>query len=237
MPTKTLSSDDFIKKLTSRADPSEKEKYKRYFKTGYEEFIGVKMGAVFLTAKEFIDMDLGEVEKLFKSNIHEVRAGALSIISQQAKKKKTTEARLKELYELYLRNHKRINNWDLVDLAAYYVVGRYLEDKPREILYKLASSKNIWERRTSIVATAHFIRQGDTKETFKISEVLLNDTEDLIHKATGWMLRYAGDKDRIGLIDFLNKHASTMPRTALRYSLEHLDIKEKKYFMELKNAK
>ena len=239
----SVSAKRFIERLKAHRSPAELQKYQRYFKFSDskplkdDKFIGVRMGQVFTLAKEFIDMPPSEIEKLLESKIHEVRAGALSIMGKQASSKKKSESRLKELYDLYLRRHDRINNWDLVDLAAYYALGRYLADKPRNILYKLARSKNTWERRTAIVSTAHFIKQGDVADTFKIAEMLVNDDQDLIHKATGWMLRYAGDKDRQRLLSFLDKHAATMPRTALRYTIEHLDKKQRTHYLSRKNEK
>ncbi len=160
----------------------------------------------------------------------------MSIMNKQGRSNKTTAQQRKELYELYLRRHDRINNWDLVDGSCAYVVGRYLFDKPRNVLYKLARSKNLWERRIAIVSTGYFIKHGDTEDTYKIAEMLLGDSEDLIHKATGWLLRAAGDKDRDKLCTFLTRYASTMPRTALRYSLEHLDKEEREHYMKLKNT-
>jgi 3-methyladenine DNA glycosylase AlkD len=233
----------FIKKLRTYSSPGEIEKSQRYFKTGKGEygegdkFIGVRMGQLFALAKEFIDMPLKEIEKLLDSPIHEARAGALSIMGKQARSKKTSDNRRKELFDLYIRRHDRVNNWDLVDLGALYVVGIYLADKPRDILYKLAHSKNIWERRSAIVGTGHLIRQGDVADTFKIAELLLKDDEDLIHKATGWMLRTAGGADRKKLLSFLDKHAATMPRTLLRYSIEKLTEKERQHYMNMKKAK
>jgi 3-methyladenine DNA glycosylase AlkD len=233
---------EFIKKLKTYRSPEELKKIQRYFKTGAgeygegDEFIGVRMGQVFTLAKEFIEMPPGEIEKLLESPIHEARAGALSIMDKQARSKKTPESRRKELFDLYIRRHDRINNWDLVDLGALYAIGSYLFDKPRDILYKLARSKNIWERRTSIVGTAYFIRKGDVADTFKIAEMLVKDKEDLVHKATGWMLRFAGEKDRQKLLGFLDRHAATMPRTLLRYSIERLDKKQRDHYMGLKKA-
>lgn len=235
-----ISAAQFVKKLKTYRSPAEVEKIQRYFKTGKGEygegdkFIGVRMGQLFALAKEFIDMPLDEIEKLLDSPIHEARAGGLSIMGKQARSKKTTEARRKELFDLYMRRHDRVNNWDLVDLGALYVVGPYLVDKPRDILYKLARSKNIWERRTAIVGTGHLIRQGDVDDTFKIAELLLQDDEDLIHKGTGWMLRAAGGADRKKLLSFLDRHAATMPRTLLRYSIEHLDKQQREHYMGLK---
>jgi len=156
-------------------------------------------------------------------------------MGQRSKRKKTTDAERKQLFDLYMRRHDRVNNWDLVDLGALYVVGIYLLDHPRDVLYKLARSKNIWERRTAIVSTGQLIKRGETDDTFKIAEMLLKDKEDLIHKGTGWMLRAAGDVDRKKLISFLDKHAATMPRTCLRYALEHFDKKQRAHYMELKH--
>jgi 3-methyladenine DNA glycosylase AlkD len=241
MPAR-INASQFVKKLKMLASPREAEKSLRYFKSGKGEygegdkFIGVRMGQLFALAKEFIEMDPGEIEKLLDSPIHEVRAGALSIMGQQSRRKKTPNERRKELFDLYLTRHDRINNWDLVDLGALYVVGIYLLDKPRDILYKLARSKNIWERRTAIVSSGQFIRQGDVDDTFKIAEMLLDDEQDLIHKATGWMLRTAGDSDRQRLLSFLDEHAGTMPRTLLRYSIEHFDQQQREHYMSMKKG-
>jgi len=231
----------FLKKLKTFRSAEELKKIQRYFKTSdgedrNDEFIGVRMGQVFALAKEFIEMTPGEIEKLLENLIHEARVGAVSIMDWQARSKRTSEERRKELFELYIRRHDRINNWDLVDRSAPYVVGGYLFDKPREILRKLARSKNVWERRTAIVSTYYFIRKGDLTDTFQIAEMLLNDEHDLIHKATGGWLREAGKKDIRKLLSFLDKYAATMPRTALRYAIEHLDKKRRDHYLALKNA-
>jgi len=231
----------FLKKLKTFRSAEELKKIQRYFKTSdgedrNDEFIGVRMGQVFALAKEFIEMTPGEIEKLLENPIHEARVGAVSIMDWQARGKKTSEERRKALFELYIRRHDRINNWDLVDRSAPYVVGGYLFDKPREILHKLARSKNVWERRTAIVSTYYFIRKGDLTDTFQIAEMLLNDEHDLIHKATGGWLREAGKKDIRKLLSFLDKYAATMPRTALRYAIEHLDKKRRDHYLALKNA-
>jgi hypothetical protein len=166
MPTE-MTAKQFIKKLETLRSATELKKIQRYFKSGEgqygegDEFMGVRMGQVFALAKEFIEMPPDEIEKLLESPIHEVRAGAMSIMDKQARDKKTPESRRKELYDLYMRRHDRINNWDLVDLGAPHVVVGYLFDKPRAILYKLARSKNMWERRTAIVSTFYFIRKGE----------------------------------------------------------------------------
>lgn len=240
MPT-NLSAAAFIKELKAHRSPEELQKIQRYFKSGEgeygegDEFMGVRMGQVFALAKEFIEMSPGEIEKLLESPIHEVRTGAVSIMDWQARSKKTPESRRKELFDLYLSRHDRINNWDLVDRSAAFVVGGYLFDKPRKALYKLARSKNIWERRTAIVSTSFFIRQGDLADTFKIAEMLLDDDQDLIHKAVGGWVREAGKQDRQRLLSFLDEHAATMPRTALRYAIEHLDKKQRDHYLRLKH--
>lgn len=238
---KTMTAAQFIKRLEALRSSEEAEKYLRYFKTGegqYGEgdvFMGVRMGQVFALAKEFIEMPLGEIEKLLESPIHEVRAGGLSIMDKQARRKKTSESHRKELFELYLRRIDRINNWDLVDVSAPHVVGGYLFDKERDVLCELACSENMWERRMAIVSTSYFIRQGDLDDTFRIAEILLDDEQDLIHKATGGWLRETGKKDRQRLLRFLDTYAATMPRTTLRYAIEHLDKEQRHHYKNLRN--
>ena len=183
-----------------------------------------------------MEMSPGEIEKLLESPVHEVRVGAVSIMDWQASSKKTPAERRKALFDLYLRRHDRINNWDLVDRSAPYVIGGYLSDRPRAILYRLARSKNTWERRTAIVSTYYFIRQGDVADTFKIAEMLINDDQDLIHEATGGWVREAGKKDPQQLLSFLDKHAATMPRTTLRYAIERLDRKQRDHYLRMKPA-
>jgi 3-methyladenine DNA glycosylase AlkD len=232
----------FLKRLHTFRSAAELKKIQRYFKTGNgeygsgDEFIGVRMGQIFALAKEFMQMAPDEIERLLESPIHEARVGGVSIMDWQARDKKTTEERRKELFELYVRRHDRINNWDLVDRSAPYVVGGYLFDKPRDVLYRLARSKNVWERRTAVVSTYFFIRKGDVTDTFKIAEMLVKDEHDLIHKATGGWLREAGKREPQRLLSFLDKYASTMPRTALRYAIEHLDKKKRDHYLGMKNA-
>jgi len=232
----------FVKRLEALQSDEELRKIQRYFKTGKGEygegdvFIGVRMAHVFALAREFIDMPPDEIEKLLDSPIHEVRAGAVSTMAKQAARPKTTPERRKELFDLYIRRHDRINNWDLVDLGARDVIGGYLADKPRDLLYELARSKVLWERRTAIVSTWYYIREGELDDTFKIAEILLDDDQDLIHKATGWMLRGAGDTDRPRFLKFLDQHAVRMPRTLLRYSIEKLPKEQRAHYLGLKKA-
>lgn len=237
-----MTAETFITALKKLSSPVELKKLQGYFKSGKGEygegdiFIGVRMGQLFDLAKAHIDMPVKELEKLLESPIHEARAGALSIMDKDTRRNKIPETRRKELYDLYMRRHDRINNWDLVDVSAIHVVGRYLYDKPRKILYKLAKSKNMWERRTAIVSTAYFLKHGERDDTFAIAEILLKDKEDLIHKAAGGWIRQAGKGDKPRLLAFLDKYAATMPRTMLRYAIEHLDTKQKKHYMEMKGA-
>lgn len=231
----TLTAEAFVARMEAIKSPIEAEKLKKYFKNAVEdEFMGVRMGHLFALAKEFIAMPIDEVEKLLESSVHEVRAGGMSIMDKQGRSKKTTVIRRKELYDLYLRRHDRINNWDLVDLAAPYVVGQFLWDKPRDVLYELARSKVVWERRTAMVASGYFIRQKQVEDAFALAEILIYDPEDLVHKATGWMLRASGDVDRARLLAFLDKYAATMPRTTLRYAMEHLDKDLRQNYLKMK---
>jgi 3-methyladenine DNA glycosylase AlkD len=237
--TVNLTAKQFINKLKKYQSDTELKKIQRYFKSGEGEyggdkFMGVKMGQLFALAKEFAGMPVAEIEKLLESPIHEVRAGGVSIMDKESRNKKITDERRKEFFELYMRRHDRINNWDLVDLGCLHMTGSYLYGKSHKPLYKLAKSKNIWERRTAILSTCYFIRQGNVEDTFKIAEMLVTDKEDLIHKATGWMLRFAGDKNPKRLLGFLDKYAATMPRTLLRYSIEKLSKKEKEHYMNMK---
>lgn len=232
--------ESFMARLAVHVSPEERDKARRYFKTGpgdYGEgdvFIGVRMGDVFALAKDFVDMPPEEIESLLESSVHEVRAGALSIMDKAARAKRTSPARRKELFDLYLRRMDRIDNWDLVDLAAPYVVGGYLFDKPRDLLYGLAGSGNVWERRTAMLSTLYFARQRDLDDIYGIAEVLLGDDHDLIHKAVGGMLREAGKHDRPRLLAFLDEHAAAMPRTMLRYAVEHLDSDQRAHYRSLR---
>ena len=232
----------FVETLQSYLAPEQLKRYQRDLKNaqGREQEVdvsmGVRMAQVFALAKEFIDMPPAEIETLLESPVHDVRVGAVSIMDWQARSRKTPESRRKELFDLYLRRHDRINDWDLVDRSAPYVVGGYLFDKPRETLYKLARSRNMWERRTAIVSTYYFIRQNDLDDTFKIAEILVDDEEDLVQKAVGGWVREAGKKDQQKLLAFLDRYAATMPRTTLRYAIEHLDKAQKNYYMGLKKT-
>lgn len=232
----TLSADGFVERLMSHVSPDEPTKADTSFRYDEDEvFIAVRMRDVFALAKEFIDLPLAAIEELLESPIHEMRVGAVSVMDFQARRKRTSDTRRKELFDLYLRRHDRINNWDLVDRAAPYVIGGYLADKPRDVLYTLARSANVWERRTAIVSTYFFIRQDDLDDTFAIAEILVDDDHDLIHKAVGGWIREAGKKDAKPLRGFLDHHAATMPRVMLRYATERLDADEREHYRGLKS--
>ena len=235
-----LNADRFIERLELLGSPEQVEEARPYLQPGgkvrgdVDISIGARMGDVFKLAKEFTDMPLDQVEVLLDSAVHEVRVGAVSIMDFQARNKRTPPERRKEVFDLYIRRHDRINTWDLVDRSAPYVVGSYLFDKPRDILNELARSEEMYERRTAIVATYYFIRKDDTAETFSIAEVLVDDDHDLIQKAVGGWVREAGKRDPDGLQDFLDGFAATMPRTTLRYAVEHLDKADRDHYMGLK---
>ena len=235
--TKTNYPKQFIAALKEIADPARVDEVTRYFHpdanagSSYNKILGVSIGKIFPIAKKFVDMPLTDVEKLLDSPYYEVRMGAVSIMDFQARAKRITPEQRKDLYDLYIRRHDRINNWDLVDRAAPHVVGGYLADKPRDALYKLACSRNPWERRTAIVSTWYFIRANDVDDTFAIAEILVKDKHELVQKGVGSWLREAGKRDQKQLLRFLDKHAGSMPRTMLRYAVEKLPAAQRAKFL------
>jgi 3-methyladenine DNA glycosylase AlkD len=224
----TLTADAFIQELEPHRTSNQEPRTEGYIVTG------IRMKTIFDLAKVYINMPPDQIERLMDSPIYEARIGALSIMGKQAAHKKTSPERKKELFDLYIRRHDRIDDWGLVDLAAINVVGGYLVDKPRDILYQLAKSANVWERRTAIVATAYFIKQGDLDDTYKLAEILLYDQEHLIQTQVGGWIRAAGAQDRPRLLRFLDQYAATMPRTALRFAIEHLDKDQRAHYLNLK---
>ncbi len=223
--------------LNGLANPDAAGFAQRFFKTAKgqygagDKFLGIKVPVVRAVCKKYKALPLNEIEKLLASPIHEHRLAALVILVQQFKR--AEPARRQKLYEFYLAHTSRINNWDLVDLSCRDIVGEYLMDKPRGELYKLAKSADLWERRIAIVSTWQFIRAGQFSDTFKIAEVLLGDEHDLIHKAVGWMLRETGKYGgRAELVKFLDVYAQQMPRTMLRYSIEHFSPAERQHYMQ-----
>jgi len=223
----------FIARLEREASEAERTKYRRYFPERHDEFIGVRMGAVFAAARDFAGMTLDQVERLLEHEAHEVRAGAVRIMAEQAKAKAATDEHLQALASLYLRRHDRIDDWDLVDLGAWEVLGRSLVDRPRDVLDELAASDDPWRRRSAITATFAFIRRGELDDTYRIAGSLLDDEHELVRKAVGWALRNAGDHDPERLKAFLNANAASMPRSTLRNAIEKLAPEERKRLLAL----
>jgi 3-methyladenine DNA glycosylase AlkD len=224
------------RRLKSLASHEVAKSAARFFKTGpgqYAEgdkFIGIKVPTLRTLSREFRAMTHHEIDLLLQSPIHEERHLALMILVLQ--EGKGDDAQQKAIFDLYLRNTRFINNWDLVDCSAPQIVGGYLLNRSRKPLRTLVKSKSLWERRISIVSTQHFIRHGDLDETLTISQKLLHDKEDLIHKATGWMLREVGKKNRSVLEGFLDQHATAMPRTMLRYAIEHFSPEQRREYLQ-----
>lgn len=229
----------FIAELQKHANQKDADFLRGYFKDGaaQDQFIGVRPPVTQKVCKEFKDLPLAEVQKLFDSKVHEHRQGAAVLLVQRYKKADAKER--DEIFEFYLKNVRkgRVNNWDIVDMSAEYIIGPHEETTNRKLLEELARSKDIWQRRVAIMSAFHYIKQGDPKTTLKLAEILVSDPEDLIHKAVGWQLREVGKRcDKKLLLSFLDKHAATMPRTALRYSIEHFSAEEKKHYMGLRSS-
>jgi len=218
---------DIRRELKSMAEPDKAAIMQRFFKTGpgqYGEgdiFIGVMVPQSRRVARKFCQLPLGEVRTLLYSHIHEERLVALLILAWSYSISSSREKE-EEIVRFYLDNIKQVNNWDLVDLSAPNILGAHLVDRDRRLLYRLATSENVWKRRIAIVATHRFIRNGDFSDTLKIAKMLLQDRQHLIHKAAGWMLREVGKRDAAAQETFLEKHWSVMPRMMLRYAIERL---------------
>ena len=224
-------------RIQKSANDSKSKILQRFFKTGKGEygegdiFLGIIVPEQRKIAKEFCNLNNDELEKLLDSEIHEKRLIALLILIN--KFKKADEKIKKEIFDLYLKkaNENRINNWDLVDLSSHQIVGGYLFDKDRSILYNLANSSNLWEKRISVISTFAFIRDNQFDDSLKISKILLKDEHDLIHKAVGWMLREIGKRNQKILENFLKERYGEMPRTMLRYAIEKFDEEKRKEYL------
>lgn len=225
--------------LRKHAKPEKIPIYMNFFKTGKgqygegDRFIGVTVPDTRMVAIKFADssINLKEVLPLLKSKIHEDRMCALFIIVYKFKNAKTQKEK-KQYVDFYIKHHLFGNNWDLIDCICDKILGHWLIDKDKSLLYKYAKSSNLWERRIAIITTLHFIRNKQLKDTFKIAKILMQDKHDLIHKAVGWMLREAGKRDQQQLEKFLNKHYKRMPRTMLRYAIERLSEEKKRFYMK-----
>lgn len=209
------------------ADPAIAAHSQRFFKTGpgqYGEgdrFLGIRVPVVRGLAKKSRDLPLDQVTVLLHSQWHEERLLAVILLTLQFQRGDTVRKR--EVFDLYLASTGWVNNWDLVDASAHHIVGGWLQDRPRDLLYRLARSTSLWERRIAMMATYHFIRNDDFADTLAIAELLLEDKQDLIHKMCGWMLREVGKRDQVVAEEFLQVHYRTMPRTMLRYAIERFD--------------
>lgn len=210
----------------------------RFFKTGpgeYAEgdvFYGLSVPQSRTLAKKYAELPLPEISDLLKSEIHEARLIALIILNKRFSKADAKDR--KRIFQFLIKHRKGINNWDLVDTIAPSTLGEYLFTEDRTILYKYAVSKDLWERRIAIMSTFYFLRQNDFDDTLRIAKILLDDEHDLIHKASGWMLREIGKRDVKTLTSFLEKYATKMPRTMLRYAIEKFPEKQRKYYLNLK---
>ncbi len=208
-----------------------------YFKTGvgqyaeHDQFMGVKTPQLRAIAKEYKTLSLSDIAELMVSPVNEKRLLALFILIHRYQKGSPLEQ--DNCYQFYLNHIGYVNNWNLVDASAHWIIGDYLMARDKQLLLELAHSDILWERRIAMVATWHFIRHHDLEWTFKLAEVLLHDRHDLMHKAVGWMLREAGKRDGRPLHEFLKKYAATMPRTMLRYSLERLSDEHRIYYMSI----
>ena len=210
------------------------ESNQRFFKTGHGEygegdmFIGLTVPDTRKIAKKYSQASDIDLKELLGSKIHEERLCALFILVEKFKK---AQEKKKDIAAFYLDNISRVNNWDLVDLSADKILGNYLLDKDKAMLYQLATSKNLWERRIAIISTFAFIRNNQFEDTLRIAEILLDDKQDLIHKAVGWMLREVGKKNQLVEEEFLQKHYQAMPRTMLRYAIERFEEGKRKSYL------
>ena len=228
---------DVKKELKKYASAKRKKSNEWFFKTGKGEygegdkFVGVSLSGIRKVSKKYSDINIAELKKLLCSKIHEERLVALLILVDQFKK--SDDKNKSKIFKFYLKNKVQINNWDLVDVSAHKIVGEYILENPKEktILIKLAVSKSLWDRRIAIISTLAFIREDKISETLRLSKKLLSDKEDLMHKATGWMLREAWKKDSEKVEEFLIKNYNKLPRTTLRYTIERMEETKRKKFL------
>ncbi len=221
--------------MRSLGDPAIAEHSKRFFKAGHGEygegdkFLGIRVPVIRKFVQQYHDISLDECVILLGSEYHEERLCALLMLVKMFKK--GAEHKKKQIFNIYLQNTRHINNWDLVDSSASQIVGAYLDGRDKKILYDLATSENLWERRMSIMATFYFIRNGQFCDTINIATILMRDKEALIHKAVGWMLREVGKRNIEIEKGYIKKHLKNMPRTMLRYAIEKFPESERKAYL------
>ena len=227
-----LSRQELEGEMAALADEERAKGMAWFFKTGPgeygegDQFSGIRVPVQRKLAHRYLQLALKDIRQLLASRIHEYRFTALEILV--AKYERAGQVEAEEIYRFYLEHARQANNWDLVDTSAPYILGQHLKGRSCEVLYKLAQSENIWERRIAIVTTLGFVKNGRIEETFRIAKMLLADKHDLIHKAVGWALREAGRVSRLRLLSFLEEHYHAIPRTALRYAIEHLPAEQRK---------
>lgn len=199
--------------------------------------LGVRMGLVLRASREFAAMPLGEVERLLTSPVEELRAGALRIMGDKVLARRVSDDERAAIYEMFMKHRDKINTWGLVDISSHHIVGGYLLERPRDVLYEMAGSPHWWEHRIALVSTLAFIRKNDVDDAFRLAELLREDEHDKVHTAVGWILRDAGQRDRDRLLAFLDAHAATLPRIALRAAIEHLDKEQRTAYLNKKKTK
>ena len=233
---------EVIEELKSRQSAHYKQSYSSFFKSDegsygeHDEFLGVQTSIVRKIAKKYVVLSFREMNYLLQSKWHEVRFCGLCILMEKYRKayREKDEEGMRTIFLYYVDHLDYVNNWDLVDISAPHISGGYLLTKDRSILYEWAHSDSLWKQRIAMLSTFAFIKNNDFVDTLRLAEIYLNHPHNLIHKATGWMLREVGKKDESVLTEFLNRFASVMPRTMLRYSLEKYPLRIRKYFMTLK---
>lgn len=232
-----MSAEKLKEELIATGNERKAQELMRFFKTSkgsYGEgdiFIGVTVPVNRAITKKFLHLTPTELVELLHCEIHEVRLSALICMVEQYKSKKTTDLRRQEIVDIYIKNTRYINNWDLVDLSVYNIIGEHLLHRDRELLYHWAESTLLWEQRMAIVATMCFVRHGEYDDTIAIARKLCYHPHDLIQKAVGWLLREVGKRDEKRLTDFLDTHHTTLPRTLLRYAIERLSPMQRKHYM------
>jgi len=229
---------EIVDQLKSLADKNIAQNSQRFFKTGAgeygagDQFLGIRMPTLRMLVKQHKNVPLNTVAELLRSPYHEIRIfSALLLVSLFESNKKDPAVR-HAIYQCYLANTLYINNWDIVDCSAHKIVGMYLLDQDRSVLYSMANSISLWERRIAMMSTYTFIKNNQFDDTFKIAELLLADAHDLIHKVVGWMLREVGNRDKIAEQSFLKIHYQNMPRTMLRYAIEKFDKDERHKYLQ-----
>ncbi len=230
-----MSFKEAFSELKSYSNPAKAEHSKRFFKSGPGEygegdkFLGITVPNQRKVARKFKNMELDEVQKLLQNKYHEARLTAVMLLVYKVEK--ANEHVFEEVVQFYLKNLRYVNNWDIVDSSCHQILGRFLFNKERDLLYELAQSENLWEKRIAMITCYHFIKRDDFKDALKIAELLLNDDHDLIHKAVGWMLREIGNRNLDLETQFLDQHFKNMPRTMLRYAIEKFDEPLRKHYL------